>query len=193
MSSRGKRTQKIFFFFFLTIQFFFCFFRLSLRRFPLTWKAIVAEMRRFVSRWVKSLIQPRYILRFTSDPGPTPQHWKRIICCWAINSEEENLYAWPPWLSSLQPRPSPYIKCTKRLSPKSSVLTLLIEKYTIIICQNLCIMNCTFFLLLLFAGLVFASCPVQKYTLFFFLLVIENKQKWFIWPFQACVHKASGS
>lgn len=43
---------------------------------------------------------------------------------------------------------------------------------------------------LLFAGLVLLSCPVQKYTCFLFSLFIENK-KLHIWPLLACVHALS--
>lgn len=43
---------------------------------------------------------------------------------------------------------------------------------------------------LLFAGLVLLSCPVQKYTCFLFFLFIENK-KLHIWPLLACVHALS--
>lgn len=43
---------------------------------------------------------------------------------------------------------------------------------------------------LLFAGLVLLSCPVQKYTCFLFFLFIENK-KLHIWSLLACVHALS--
>lgn len=53
---------------FKTIQFFFffSFFLLPLHRFPSARKAIVTETPHLVSHWVKYLIQPWYILCFTS-------------------------------------------------------------------------------------------------------------------------------
>lgn len=92
---------------------------------------------------------------------------------------------WPRDCPAEFPTPSPIYKMYKRLSLKSSsLIPPLIEKYTVIICQNLfALWTKTLHVYLLFllqlhhhfAGLDLPSCPVQKYTIF--VVVIENPQK----------------
>lgn len=106
----------------------------------------------------------------------------RSFCLLAIISWEEKSYMWPRDCPAEIPAPSPIYKMYKRLSLKSSsLISLLIEKYTVIICQNLFAFwtkTLHVFLILLphhFTGLVLPSCPVQKYKIF--VLVIEKTHK----------------
>lgn len=107
---------------------------------------------------------------------------------------------WPRDCPAEFPTPSPIYKMYKRLSLKSSALIPpLIEKYTVIICQNLfALWTKTLHVYLLFllqlhhhfAGLDLPSCPVQKYTIF--VVVIENpKKQLHICSLLICVHALS--